>query len=248
MLGKVFKRGQQKVTGSDAEAAPMQSHPAVAPPRDPYSAAKAEFNETYGSFITQARNWRLMALLASMVAVTSVVALAIRANQSKFVPFVVKVDKFGVAQTVGLATRVNSATDDQLVRPYLARFLTNCRGVSVDPVIAKQMVSECFGMIGGSSAANQKMTEYFTANNPLLRGRTETVEVVPAIPLRITNESWQLAWQEVTRDLAGKVLSRRDWKATVTVAFNPPQDESQVLLNPLGLYVVDLDWRAELAQ
>lgn len=216
------------------------------PPTSPYAAARAEFNEVFGDFMTQSRNWRFVALVSVITTMIAVGSLGVRATQSKFIPYIVEVDKHGTAQTVGLATRVDTSTDDGLVRSYLRRFVMSCRGVSVDPIVAKANVDDCFGMVAQGSSAARRITETFEAKNPLLLGRTQTVEVTVATPLRISSQSWQLAWNEKTRDLTGKLLENRDWKSTVTVAFNPPEDDAHAIVNPLGLFVMDLDWRPEL--
>jgi type IV secretion system protein VirB5 len=241
---KFWQRLRQR--NSNSEPTKVKAEPL--PPSDPYTAARQEFNEVWGSFVTQSRNWRAIAFGVLVVAAVAVSGLAVRANQSKFIPYVVEVDKYHDPVNVALADHIDTSQNDRLIGPYLTKFLEKCRSISVDPIVAKQNVAECFALVGSGSAANAKLTETFQRNNPILLGRKQTVEVKSSTPLRITNESYQLAWHETTRDLEGKVLDDRDWKATVTIAFNPPSEEAQILLNPLGLYVVDLDWRPEMAQ
>jgi len=230
-----------KIRRGSAEAA-------VAPPTDPYTRARMEFNEVWGSQAVQAKNWRAVAILSTVIALVCVVGLAIRANQSKFIPYVVQVDKHGAAVAVGMATGASSSSDDLLVRAFLNRFMEDVRRVTVDPIMQKESVARTFAMVANGSSAQQKVTEFFSSTNPFLRGTTETVSIDVSTPLRISDQSWQIAWRETTRELSGKVISAKDWKATLTVAFNPPSDMNAAVVNPLGLYVTDLDWRPEITR
>lgn len=234
----MFERFKKK---QDAERAD-----AVNPPRDPYAAARGEFNEVWGSFVTQARNWRFIALMLGLVVILETIGLVRVASQSKFIPYIVEVDKFGAAQSVGFADHQHAS--DRIKRAYLVGFIRDVRRVTVDPIMQKEAVARTFAMVAEGSAAQQKVTEYFTATNPYRRGQTETVSTDVSEPLRISDQSWQISWKETTRDLTGKVLEERYWKATLAVAENPASSEEALLLNPAGLYVTDIDWRPEQPQ
>ena len=70
-------------------------------PEDPHSAvyltARREWNERYGSYISQRDSWRLVALAAMGVAAIAVAGNVWQSSQSHVVPFVVEVNHLGDA-------------------------------------------------------------------------------------------------------------------------------------------------------
>ena len=226
-----------------------KSRAVVQPPSDPYTAAKHEFNEVYGHHITQARNWRAVAIVSIVIALVSVIALGVRATQSRFIPYVVEVDKFGSVAAAGRAD-VAEVNDPRVLRGYLRNFIKNVRLVSFDPAVGKAAVDQTFQFIADNTAAREKLSEYFSQNNPLTRGQTESVQADDAsiTILRVSDKVWQITWVEVTRDASGQVRNRTNWKGVFTLAFNPPADEAQIPSNPLGLFITDFDWRQESAR
>lgn len=235
------KPAAKKVAKSSAE-------PKLLPPRDPYAAAKAEFNEIWGGFVTREQNWRLVALLLAIGAVVEGGFLGKAATQSKFVPYVVEVDPKGQPTAVSLANNATTASDERLVRAFLTRFVVDLRGVSVDPQVEKQAVNRVFSMVATQTVGEARVRQFVMENNPLRRGQEETVAVEVKPLLQLSKDTWQASWRETTRDLTGRLLSTKDFRGSFTVAFNPPTDEQQVMQNPLGLFVIDTDWRQELGQ
>lgn len=239
----MFKKGKKGGEGKANAVAGL----ATAAPSSPYAAAKAEFNEVYGNLITQARNWRVVACIALVIAVVAVVALAVQANKSRFVPYVVQVDKFGAVAGVSTADKAE-VKDERIIRAFLNRWVADARRVTFDPVLQKQAVNQVFSVMASNTPAHAKMSEFYASNNPFARGQNEGVEAEQPTILRINDKSWQIAWVETTRDPAGLARKREQWKATVTIAFNPPTEEAQILVNPLGLFITDFDWRQEMTK
>ncbi|GMR28789.1 hypothetical protein C7E18_00030 [Stenotrophomonas maltophilia] len=244
----MFKRKGNGGAGPAAAKEPATkaaAAPRLAAPTSPYAAAKAEFNDIYGNLVVQAKNWRAVAVSSIAIALIAVAGLAVRANQSKFIPYVVEVDKFGAAQAVGFANK-GEHNDERIIRAFLNRFIKDARMVTFDPAVQKETVNRVFSVLANNTAASAKMSEFYATTNPFTRGQNEGVEADVSSILRISDKSWTIAWTERTRDPSGTVRNEGIWKATVTIAFNAPTEEKQVLVNPLGMYVVDFDWRQEL--
>lgn len=246
MLHKLLG-GKKRPAEGVSEKAAKNKEPALQETWNPYANSKAEFNDIYGQVIIQARNWRFIALMTSTIALVAVIALGVRANQSKFIPYVVQVDKFGAAQAVGLANK-GEVNDERIIRAFLNRFVKDARMVTFDPAVQKEAINRVFSVLANNTAANAKMSEFYSTNSPFARGQSEGVEADISSILRISDKSWQVAWTERTRDPTGTVRNEGIWKATVTIAFNAPTDEAQILMNPLGMYVIDFDWRQELTK
>ncbi len=75
----------------------QQAHADTAEPKNakseynPYLAARREWDERYGNLISRERNWRIMAILCSLVALASVGGMIRLSTKSHIVPFVVAI-------------------------------------------------------------------------------------------------------------------------------------------------------------
>lgn len=213
--------------------------------KDPYVLAREEWNDRYGDYIAQAKNWRTVAILTSAIALVSVSGLAYRASQDKFIPYVVEVDKLGQAAHVGYANQA-SPVDQRVVKAFLVRFLQDFRSVTPDAVAQKAALDRLYSMVPTGSPALEKINTYYKDNSPFMVAQSATVALEIQPPLPISGQTWQLEWTETKRNLSGQVLSRMRYKASLTVALNPPQNEGLMLVNPLGLFVMDLNWSQQL--
>jgi type IV secretion system protein TrbF len=74
------------------------------------------------------------------------------------------------------------------------------------------------------------------------RAQTGTVSVEVKSVLPTSDRSFEVDWIETSRDLYGNVNSTDHWKGSFTVALNPPTEERQARINPLGLYVTAASW------
>jgi len=62
----------------------------------------------------------------------------------------------------------------------------------------------------------------------------------------LSNQTYQIDWTEYERDRKGKEVATRRFRGIATVAITSPQDEATIRLNPIGVYVTDFDWTAQL--
>src|SRR5260370_13056054 len=92
-----------------ADATPANSRAATTAAHNPYLAARKEWDERYGDFITRSRNWRVLALLLGVIAFVQAGGLIYLSSKSKSIPFVVAIDSLhpvvapGAAQQAGVA-------------------------------------------------------------------------------------------------------------------------------------------------
>src|SRR5579871_930465 len=82
---------------------------------NPYLAARHEWDERYGDFITRAKNWRTMAAFSSLIALVATVGIVWLSARSHVIPFVVLVDNLGRPVASGVADQT-SLNDDRLRR------------------------------------------------------------------------------------------------------------------------------------
>lgn len=212
---------------------------------NPYIDARREWNERYGEYILQAQQWRLVALISASIALISAGGVVYIGAQSKVVPYVVEVDKLGMVAAISPADKAVSV-DARIIRAYLARFVTDWRTVSIDAVAQKAAIARLYAMLPNGSPALNKINEHFRANNPFTAAAKHRIVVEVTDILKISDQTWQVEWLEVTRNLRGELTNSVRVKASITVGVTPPNDERLILINPLGVYATDLNWSRQL--
>jgi type IV secretion system protein VirB5 len=158
---------------------------------------------------------------------------------------VVEVDRLGAAAAVSRADHTTTV-DPRVIKAYLARFVADWRLVTVDTQAQKGAIDRVYAMLPSGSLALEKLNAYFKAHNPFALAGKQSVDVAITNLLPISDKTWQLEWREVTRDTRGEVLGNVSMKASIIVGITPSSDEKLILINPLGVYVTDLNWSQQL--
>ena len=210
------------------------------------------WNAHGGSLVASRRIWQLVGLIALLIVVGCVGGLIHIGSQSRFVPYVVEVDKLGQPLAVSAAEQAAPA-DPRVVRATVATFITDLRTVTADVSLQRRNIFRAYAVLASGTAASQKTSDWFNAssgNNPFKRAATETVSVQIDSVLQQSPQNWQVDWTETVHDRAGKrtaTPTRMRALVNVQVAENPSNaSEQQLRDNPLGIYVTDYSWSTQL--
>jgi len=214
-------------------------------PENPYLAARQEWTERYGSYVQAARAWRIIGVIAMIMAVIGFSYAMYMSTQVKLVPYIVEVDKLGNAVTAGIPQQIEYA-DARVVRATLGNFVASFRSITPDAVVQKQYVDRTYALLRASDPATQKINAWFRGNSPFERAKNSTVAIEANNIVALSNQTYQIDWTEFERDRKGRETGTRRFRGIATVALTAPQDEATIRLNPIGLYVQDFDWTAQL--
>lgn len=211
-------------------------------PETPYQRAGQLWDERIGSARVQARNWRLMAFggLALTTGLSS--ALVWQSMQSRVAPYVVEVDALGEARAVAPADAEYRPTDPQIAW-FLARYISDVRSVSLDPVLMRQNWLQAYDFVTDRGAL--ALNEYARTADPFARVGEKTVSVQVTSVVRASPTSFQVKWSESSYE-RGSLAGTARWTAILTVVMKPPRSADTLRKNPLGLYVDAVDWSREL--
>ena len=220
---------------------------------NPYVEARQEWDERYADLVLGKRNWQIAAaglLAATLILASGIVWLATR---SRYIPYIVEVDKLGYALTIPRPLTASGDPDsiERMQRYEIAAFIRNARSVSSDPQVEEQQLNALLAHARGP--ANHFLDAYYHADgfthNPFKLAERQTVTVQIDSILRISDQSYQVRWTEVSRDLGGLTIGPpTHWEAQVQIETIPPNSADTIVSNPLGLYVDRISWTQEQAQ
>lgn len=208
---------------------------------NPYFDARQEWNERYGDYLAQARNWRALCYGMAAILAVSVAGNVIQGTQSKIRPYVVEVDKLHAVLPIGPADQASKG-DVRVVRAQLADFITNLRSVYYDAGAQQVAIRRAYAQLDTMGSGFAVANEYMRANDPFKRAQKENVSVTDITVLPLGGDTWRVEWLETVRDRSGEVTGATPYQAAITVKIVPPDNESAALTNPLGVYVTALSW------
>lgn len=223
---------------------PVQRYGRTPEPATPYQRAAQEWDDRIGSARVQARSWRLMAFGGLALSMSLAGALAWQSVQSRVIPYVVETDRLGEARSVAPAIEDYDPTDPQIAWA-LGRFVTNVRGVSLDPVVMRENWLSAYDFVRGRGEVF--LGEYARAADPFAQVGARSVSVEITSVVRASPRSFQVKWRESAYE-RGSLASTSRWTAILTVAVKPPRSAEILRKNPLGLYVEAIDWSREFEE
>jgi type IV secretory pathway TrbF-like protein len=219
---------------------------------NPYLSARRTWNDHAAANAANRQMWQLLGILALLIALAGVGGMIHIGSQSKFVPYVVEVDKLGQAATVAPA-QTAAAADVRVVRSSVASFIADLRLVTPDVALQRKAVFRAYSMLSPKEPATAKAQDWLNGteeSTPFKRAAKEMVSVEIASVLAQTPQTWQVDWIETTRDRQGVVkgqpIRMRALVTVYTVAPSAQTTEEQLRNNPLGIYVRDFSWTKQL--
>jgi len=154
----------------------------------------------------------------------------------------VEVDKLGEVQAVGPAEQDHQPSDSE-ISWYLARFISDIRSLSIDPVLVRRNWLEAYDFATDHAAAF--LNDYARASDPFkaIGDRSVMVEVTSVV--RASDTSFQVKWTEqIYRQ--GSLAATEHWTGILSIVHRPPRSADALRKNPLGLYVNAIAWSREL--
>lgn len=212
-------------------------------PVTPYQKAAQVWDDRIGSSTAQASNWRAMAFGACFVSLTLSAGMVWLASQNRVTPYVVEVDKQGEVRALGPATTPYSPSDAQ-ISWFLARFITNIRSLSIDPVLVRQNWLDAYDF--ATDRAAQFLNAQAQASDPFAGVGERSVTVSVTSVVRASPTAFQVKWIEQAY-ARGALTSSTHWTAILTVQQKTPKREDVLRKNPLGLYVSEMAWSQDYA-
>jgi type IV secretion system protein VirB5 len=216
---------------------------------NPYLDARRAWNSHVDRAYSGQHTWQLLGVAGLLIALAAIGGTIYLGSKSKFVPYVIEVDKLGEAVAVGPA-QLAAPADPRVVRASLASFIASARLVTPDVTLQREAIFRVYAMLHTKDAAAQQMNEWYNGSkesSPFVRAAKVTVTTDINSVLPISSASWQVDWMETTRDRDGGLIEKPvHMRAVLEIYSLPPSThakESEIQRNPLGIYVKDFSWQ-----
>lgn len=219
---------------------------------NPYLSARRTWNDHMGSVAASRNIWQMLALLALMIALAAVGGIIYIGSQSRFIPYVVQVDKLGEAVAVSRADAATQA-DPRVIHASVAAFISDLRMVTPDIALQRRAVFRAYAMLSPNDPATAKTNAWLNgteSSSPFKRAARETVsvEIISVIPQ--SPQTWQVDWNETTYDRQGHIavpsFKMRALLTVYNVGSTATTTEEQIRNNPLGIYISDYSWSKQI--
>lgn len=211
-----------------------------------YQKARREWDERYADLVLGKRNWQIAAAGLLVISVVLALGLVRVSTRSRFIPYIVRVDRLGyaLAAPTALTQSDSSLTTNRMVRYELAGFIRDAREVISDPQAEHQVIAEVYSRVRGP--AYKFLEAYYhqqdLAHDPFKVAQHQTVTVQIDSILKLSASTWQVRWTEQAIGLQGAPLATTHWEAVLDTEMTPEASDSSILENPLGFYVTRISW------
>lgn len=245
--GLIFKKPTRSI------ADPRQSSESMETGRNegsenPYLASRRTWNDHVGSVVSSRQTWQVVGILAMLIALAGVGGMIHIGSQSKFIPYVVQVDKMGQTIAAGPVTAADKA-DPRIIHATIADFISSARMVTPDVALQRKAVFKVYAHLSPNDPGTPKMNEWLNGSSdssPFKRAAKEMVNVEVTSVIPQTPDTWQIDWTETKRDRQGALQGPpTTMRALVTVYTAEPTSQTtdeQLRNNPMGIYVRDYSW------
>ena len=165
--------------------------------------------------------------------------------------YVVRVDNATGAVDAGGELKSTNYTPQQAeLKHFLMTFIMNTRTIPLDPVAFRTNWENASHFM--SKEAYAKYTQFVNREKPATKlGRVtvqpqiKTMQIFPG-----TKNTYQVRWYEEEYSLGGTTIGsnkRKNYVGLFQIEVNPPTKESELMINPLGMTIVDFNYSIENA-
>lgn len=212
-------------------------------PESPAARAARKWDEREGEIIVQ--NYNLRRLLVGLLAVVMVmtVGLVYKSLSANVMPYIVEVDTTtGAVRNVGtVEASAHYQPTEEVYKYFLSKFLKNTREMPLDPVVYKENLSTAYGFLTKNAAL--KLQTMLKSEKTTEKFGHQTVQInISTILAMEGGHSYQIRWNEEVFTIGTGEKKVTPYSGIFTIQIIKSDDETQLLINPLGMYISDFSW------
>ncbi|MGY8527609.1 VirB8/TrbF family protein [Paracidovorax citrulli] len=199
-------------------------------------------DDRYMNLAVSAHNWRAAFRITAALLAVSMAFNGYYMLSSKYVPYVVMVDKIGHVLSVGVADRAKPVDSKRVIREQMVQWVENSRLIVGDQYAQKRFMEWVYARVLDGSAAKRSLDQFVQDRSPFKTAANYTVSAQVTLALQISNQTYQVEWTEVFRSPNGAVLKEERWKGVFTYRTEPLHTEEGINANGAGFFVTDFTW------
>jgi len=210
-----------------------------------YLAGQRSNNERYSIYEEHMRWWRAACIGSLVITAFAVGGLIYDDAQSKYIPYVVERDHLGDEVSVGVADQAKPC-DPRTIQTEINEWIYDVRHVSSDGQEESRDAWKAYHHTDKGGPAKAKLDEWFGANNPTQRSKTElvtttTISTLPSPAGQLKH--WEANWREDTRTRSGDLTGSQVKKMSISAVCRHPTTDTEFRNNASGVFVSDFDWK-----
>jgi type IV secretion system protein VirB5 len=200
-----------------------------------------QYDQYINKLIQQSRIWQLVGLCAVIMILGTIIGWLHILKIQKEIPIVIEVNELGRAKYVGDISGTlylqGYTVKDYMIESVLRDFIAYSRDIYVDQEVMSKNYQQAAAWC--SNEIKVKLRDDLVTEDPFaMVGRIRrSVSIESGI--KITNNSWQYDWFDISNDIYGKEISKLRYRGLFTIAIKEPQTENERFNNPLGIYIID---------
>lgn len=184
--------------------------------------------------------WRVIAFFSLLVALVSVLANTYLAFKSDIRPYAVELNDSKVVRIREIDMLMPNQTR---IESDLQAWIESCRMVTGDPSLQNKFIDKCFSYVKRGSSGFNSLANWFSSNNPHESASNgKRVFAVPATVTAISKNVFEILWHEEVKENPDDTPLKYEYKAFVSIGFERLTNEKELMLNPYGLTINELDW------
>lgn len=210
---------------------------------NPYISAQREWDERFAFHATNAQRFFWLAIAGTLVGAVGLGFGIWAASQSEYVPYLVKVDDLGRAESLPQPRTIGEWPTNVMKRE-LQRFIERGRSIPADLAVLERNLRRLYGFLPTDSQAYRVLSDAYQSEetNPVVRWDRETVFVHVTSVSFAGGKSWRVEWTETVSDRnTGEFLSEDRFVGILVLGQQASAGREALVVNPLGLMIENID-------
>lgn len=223
-----------------------RSHPN---PMTPADKAREVWDERIGSVAIQSYNWRRIALILCFLCVAFGLGLLYLASMTKVIPYVVTVDKStGEVQQAGAFVNNNYEPQEAEIRYFLVNFISNARTIQLDPIAQNRAQRKAYAYLTQNAARKYQDIQASEKYVDKVGSKTVSINISSVTKVPESTSSYQIRWTEEEYEIKTGQKETLHLNGVFTYTLLPVENDEQLLLNPLGLFISGFDFTKDVSE
>ena len=208
----------------------------------PFNPQLQHFDFICGQVMKENRILKFVAVVSVLAFFLSIGITLYAVAQPDSIPVLVTMNDFGETQYIGPVSRRNYQNfnvPEVAVQAQVKDVVSLTNTLSTDRTVMKKAVAKTYHLLTSTTAS--KYSTLVKENNPFKEFGNRTKEVLfQTEPLKVSQDTYQVDYQVITRQLSGQLMTNEAYRAVITVKMMQPSEED-IKDNPLGIYITSFD-------